>query len=105
ARVGERGARRAAGGRRSPRRLAARPDDGRRRIVERGNGCIGHLLRRRSPAPRRTAVTTAMLLDALPDPVVRLDADRCIVDANEAAGRLAGTPADQLVGRALSEVF
>ena len=44
-------------------------------------------------------------LDALADPVLRLDANRCIVEANEAAGRLAGTPAGELVGRPLIEVF
>ncbi|HEV3226118.1 MAG TPA: ATP-binding protein [Acidimicrobiales bacterium] len=43
--------------------------------------------------------------DELPDPIVRVDADRTIVEANEAAGRLAGRPATDLVGAALVEVF
>ena len=43
--------------------------------------------------------------DELPDPVVRLDEARRIVDANEAAGRLAGKPTNELVGRTLAEVF
>jgi hypothetical protein len=45
------------------------------------------------------------LLDLLPDPVVRLDADRVIVEANDAAARLAGVTPDGLVGRAVSDVF
>ena len=43
--------------------------------------------------------------DDLPDPIVRLDADRRIVEANAAAGRLAGQPASGIVGRALVDVF
>jgi signal transduction histidine kinase len=43
--------------------------------------------------------------DALPDPVVRLDAERRIVEANQAAARLAGTSLDEIVGRPLSDVF
>ncbi len=48
---------------------------------------------------------TASGYDAIPDPIVRLDGDRCIVEANEAAGHLAGHPATALVGRALADVF
>ncbi|HEX4819488.1 MAG TPA: ATP-binding protein [Acidimicrobiales bacterium] len=44
-------------------------------------------------------------LDELPDPVVRLDADRRIVEANQAAVRLAGTSSDEIVGRPMSDVF
>ena len=46
-----------------------------------------------------------MSFDALPDPVVRLDADRRIVEANQAAVHLAGVSADEIVGRPLSDVF
>ena len=50
-------------------------------------------------------MTNAMTLDALPDPVVRVDGDRRIVEANEAALRLAGRPSDGVVGQLLSDVF
>jgi signal transduction histidine kinase len=43
--------------------------------------------------------------DALPDPIVRLDGERRIVEANEAAGRLAGRPVTEIVGQTLTEVF
>ena len=46
-----------------------------------------------------------MTFDALPDPVVRLDADRRIIEANQAAVRLAGTSADEIVGRPMADVF
>jgi PAS domain S-box-containing protein len=44
-------------------------------------------------------------LDELPDPVVRVDADRRIVEANDAAGRLIGCKRDDLVGRSLVDAF
>jgi signal transduction histidine kinase len=43
--------------------------------------------------------------DALADPIVRLDANRCIVDANEAAARLAGVARGELMGKAMTDVF
>jgi signal transduction histidine kinase len=43
--------------------------------------------------------------DGLPDPVVRLDADACIVEVNDAAARLIGRPAESLLGESLSSVF
>ncbi len=45
------------------------------------------------------------VLDQLPDPTVRLDRERCIVDANEAAARLAGRTVDDLLGTSMAEVF
>src|SRR6476659_8033867 len=44
-------------------------------------------------------------LDRLPDPVLQLDAQRRIVDANEAATRLAGRDRDELVGTPLAKAF
>jgi signal transduction histidine kinase len=46
-----------------------------------------------------------MSFDALPDAVIRLDADRCIVEANDATARLAGVAPSALLGRPLSDVF
>jgi signal transduction histidine kinase len=43
--------------------------------------------------------------DLVPDPVVRLDAHRCIVEANAAAVRLAGATGKELKGKPLTEVF
>jgi hypothetical protein len=43
--------------------------------------------------------------DALPDAVVRVDGDRRVVEANDAARRLAGRTADGIVGQLLSDVF
>jgi signal transduction histidine kinase len=43
--------------------------------------------------------------DELPDAIVRVDAERRIVEANEAAGRLAGRGASELAGQALVDVF
>jgi signal transduction histidine kinase len=43
--------------------------------------------------------------DELPDAIVRLDAERRIVEANAAAGRLAGRSAIDIVGKSLAEVF
>ena len=45
------------------------------------------------------------VFDEVPDPIVRLDAERCIVEANAAAVRLAGRTAGEVVGRPLVEVF
>ena len=44
-------------------------------------------------------------IDGLPDPVVRLDADRRIVEANAAAARLAGQTPLELVGQDMAAVF
>jgi signal transduction histidine kinase len=44
-------------------------------------------------------------LDELPDPVVRLDRNRNIVEANTAALRLAGRREDELVGAPMSTAF
>src|SRR5712671_5350690 len=44
-------------------------------------------------------------LDALPDAIIRLDADRRIVEANAAAGRLAGRSASELTGESMGDVF
>lgn len=44
-------------------------------------------------------------LDALPDPVVHLDADRRIVDANDAAGQLVGRTRDEMLGRPMADSF
>ena len=46
-----------------------------------------------------------MTLDAVPDALVRLDAQRCIVEVNDAAARLAGTTPGALTGRSFSDVF
>ncbi len=43
-------------------------------------------------------------LDAFPDAVVRLDADRAIVDANDAAASLVGRARDELLGLPLVDV-
>jgi signal transduction histidine kinase len=43
--------------------------------------------------------------DDLPDPIVRLDAERCILEINDAGARLAGRRAADLVGQSLSAVF
>jgi PAS domain S-box-containing protein len=43
--------------------------------------------------------------DLLPDPVVRLDADRCIVEVNDAAARLVGLPRTDLIGKPMTDVF
>jgi len=43
--------------------------------------------------------------DLVPDPVVRLDAERRIVEANAAAAKLAGCDANDLVGKTLADVF
>jgi PAS domain S-box-containing protein len=43
--------------------------------------------------------------DELPDPIVRLDADRRIVEANAAAAHLAGRSANDLAGMTMSDVF
>lgn len=45
------------------------------------------------------------MYDAFPDAVVRLDAERCIVEANDAAARLAGVAPGDLIGRPMSEAF
>jgi signal transduction histidine kinase len=44
-------------------------------------------------------------LDDLPDAIVRVDAERHIVEANAAALRLAGRPANEITGQALVDVF
>ena len=46
-----------------------------------------------------------MTYDALPDAIVRIDAQRRIVEANEAAARLVGVAAKELVGQPMSEAF
>ena len=46
-----------------------------------------------------------MTFNDLADAVVRLDGERRIVEANDAAGRLAGSSASDLIGRPLSAVF
>ena len=51
-----------------------------------------------------TADDCQPLLDSLDHGVVRLSGDR-VAGANAALGRMAGLPADELVGRALSELF
>ena len=38
--------------------------------------------------------------DRVPDPIVRLDAERRIVEANAAAAKLAGSDPNELVGKA-----
>jgi len=43
--------------------------------------------------------------DAVPDPIIRVDGARTILEANEAAGRLAGEKPEELVGRSLVDVF
>ena len=43
--------------------------------------------------------------DDIPDPVVRLDADRKIVEANAAADRLVGVRPGELVGRSIADVL
>jgi PAS domain S-box-containing protein len=43
--------------------------------------------------------------DDLPDAIVRLDADRRIVEANTAAARLAGRTAADIAGQSLTDVF
>lgn len=43
--------------------------------------------------------------DELPDAIVRLDADRRIVEANEAARHLAGSDASDIAGQTLVDVF
>jgi len=43
--------------------------------------------------------------DDLPDAIVRLDAERRIVETNAAAGRLAGRPAAEIAGQSLTDVF
>jgi signal transduction histidine kinase len=45
------------------------------------------------------------VVDAGPDPLVRLDRDRMIVEANAAAERLAGVATGALVGRSITDVF
>jgi PAS domain-containing protein len=47
-------------------------------------------------------MSDAFDLDLLPDPVIRIDADRCVVAANAAADALAGTP---LAGKPLTETL
>jgi signal transduction histidine kinase len=44
-------------------------------------------------------------IDLIPDPVVRLDADRRIVEANEAAARLVGRKVTELLGEPCSAVL
>ena len=44
-------------------------------------------------------------LDELPDAIVRLDAERRIVEANTAAGRLAGREAADITGQLIVDVF
>ena len=44
-------------------------------------------------------------LNALPDPVVRLDAERRIIDANDAAGRLVGRAREDLLGASMADTF
>jgi PAS domain-containing protein len=48
-------------------------------------------------------VTTS--IDLIPDPVVRLDRDRCIVEANQAAARLVGRSVGELIGEPAASVF
>ena len=43
--------------------------------------------------------------DDLPDAIVRLDAERRIVEANAAAGRLAGRTTAEIAGQSLTDVF
>jgi signal transduction histidine kinase len=43
--------------------------------------------------------------DAVPDPIVRVDGERTIIEANQAAGRLVGIPPDDLIGKTLADVF
>jgi signal transduction histidine kinase len=44
-------------------------------------------------------------LDLIPDPVVLLDADRCIVEVNHAAARLIGRPASDIIGEPVASVL
>ena len=44
-------------------------------------------------------------IDALPDAVLRLDAERHIVEANAAAAELTGIPVSDLVGRGIDEAL
>ncbi|MEY2447827.1 MAG: fold, partial [Acidimicrobiaceae bacterium] len=45
------------------------------------------------------------VFEDLPDAIVRLDADRRIIEANAAAGRLVGRAASEIAGQSLTEVF
>ncbi|MEY2463436.1 MAG: hypothetical protein QOH64_1574 [Acidimicrobiaceae bacterium] len=45
------------------------------------------------------------VFDLVPDPIVRLDRDRRIIEANRAAARLAGLSASELVGSTCASVF
>jgi signal transduction histidine kinase len=44
-------------------------------------------------------------IDLIPDPIVRLDQDRCIVEANEAAARLVGRSVAELIGEPCASVL
>ena len=44
-------------------------------------------------------------IDLIPDPVVRLDRERCIVEANQAAARLVGRSVGELIGEPCASVF
>ena len=71
-------------------RLDARPHGGHAESLNVGvTGAVVcfEAARQRRQSGRRVDLTP---LDVLPDPVVQLDADRRIADANDAAGRLAG---------------
>ena len=82
----------AADARPAARRLDAHPDGGRRRVAQRrastGAVVCFEAARQRRAIGRVDDVTRRST--RCPTPIVHLDADRCIVDANEAAGRLVG---------------
>jgi PAS domain S-box-containing protein len=50
-------------------------------------------------------MTPRTTLDDLPDGVVRVDADRYVVEANDAALALTGYAPDALVGHPIAEVL